>query len=293
MKRFIPLLLLASCTVHQNERFQELLLSPRQSQALRNENMVRDALLYDASSAEFSIEPLDTVSHPLISHIYALEGTSLPREERLLLASYDPLRDKIAVHLDFQLQEDNTLQVFTPQGPETVREAPLVLKEVLQGQEVEFALISKEERTCTKLRFTPHPIRLEEHGAIYTLQTTHRRGTHFRLHASGLAPYESVTIREQSENEVRTHTVQADADGRFTQAIEPIVLGRLGGHASIAIQRNSLPPSELNYAWGGKLESASQRETPFCPLVFAAERAPQEIDAIALFPKIEKKLTLL
>ncbi len=278
--------------MHQDERLQELLTTPRQSTVLRNEHLVRDALSYQSSSAGFSIEKLDSLSHPLASTFYALQGASIPSEERLLLASYDPLRDQIAVHLEFELLADNTLQVYTPQGSESVREAPLVLKELLPGQEIELALISKEKRTCTKVRFTPHPIGLKENGAEYTLQTTHRKGTHFRLHGSNLTPHESLTIREQSGNETREHKVQADADGHFIQSIEPIVLGRLGGQAHITIERDNLPSSRIDYAWGGQLERAKQRETRFCPLVFAVDQSPRDIDAIALMPKLQKKLTI-
>lgn len=292
MKRLIPLLLLASCTMHQDERFQELLLSPKQSMALRNEHIVQDALFYSPSSAQFSIEKLDTLTLPHAANFYALQGFSLPVEERCLLASYDPLRGKIAVQLEFRLLADHTLEIYTPEGSEIVREAPLVLKNLLQGQEVDLALISKERRTCTKVRFTPHPIQLEEHGAVYTLQTIHRKGTHFLLHGAGLLPNESITIREHSEDILREHTVQAGSDGKFTQPIEPIVLGRLGGIAHIDIERPNAPASHIDYPWGGKLENASQKETPFCPLVFAIDRDPQEIDALALLPKFQKKLTI-
>lgn len=291
MKRLIPLLLLASCTLHQGERLQEVLLSPKQASVLRNEHLVREVLFHSSSSSALAVEKIDSLALPLVSNAYALQGVGLPVEERMLLASYDPLRDKITVHLEFELQKDNMLQIFGTD--EIVRETPLVLKNILQGQEVELALFSKEMRTCSKLRFIPHPISLEENGALYTLQTTHRKGTHFLLYGEGLAPNESLTIREQSETEIRTHQIQADAEGRFTQHIEPIVLGRLGGHASIDISRDGLPPSRLDYAWGGKLEAITSKNSLFCPLVFAVNRSPEEIDTLALATQLQKKLTLL
>ncbi len=292
IKRLIPLFFLASCTLRQEERLQELMLPPPMAQTARVEHFVREALLYSsASSAAFAVEKIDSLNLPLISNAYALQGIDLPTQERLLLASYDPLKDKITIHFEFELLENNMLKIFGTE--ETVRETPLVLKNILQGQEVELALISKEKRTSTKFRFIPHPISLEENGTFYTLQTVHRKGTHFLLHGEGLVPNESITLREQSQTEIRTHRIQADAEGRFAQRIEPIVLGYLGGNASIDIFRDDLPPSHIDYAWGGKLEAASSKNALFCPLILAVDRPSQEINTMALLPALQKKLTIL
>lgn len=289
IKRLLPLLLLASCTLHQEERLQEFLAPPKKASALRNQHIALDALAYDPTSASLSVEEMDAHTLTHISGLYALQAEDLPTEERLLLASYDPLKDNATVHLEFQILNDHTLEIF--QSHEIVSEAPLVLKNLLKGQEIELAFISKEKRTCTKMRFTPSPIRLTENGAAYSLQTIHRKGTHFRLHGRGLSPNESLILREQSGEVIREHTIQADEEGRFTHPIEPTVLGHLGGYATIDILREGFGESHLDYAWGGKLEAES-REAPFHPLVFAVERTSKEIDMLALLPRIQKMLTI-
>jgi len=291
LKHLLSLLLLSSCTLHQQERFSELLAPTRQEASeLRNQHWVNEALRYESTAGELSLGEIDSFSIPRISHLYTLRAQGLPVGERLVLESYDPLTQKAQYHFEFQMLEDGTLQILDPKG-EVVEDAPFAVKGILKGQAVDLLLISHESRSCTKFKMIPSPLLFAENGALYALEPVHRKGTHFILHGQGLAPFESFLIREESGQNISEHFIQADEKGSFSLPIEPIVLGLLGGKAHIWIQRDAYEKSHLEYAWGAKLEALS-REEPFHPFLFTTNHEPQEIDALALLSKIQGKLTL-
>ncbi len=293
MKKLLPLLLLlaSSCTVHQSERIAEFLSPPQKSYELRNLHIAYDALNYPPGFFDFTLHEIPS---PNPTPVYALRADGLPVQERFLFASHDPLKKTVTVHFEFKALENNTLQILSRTGEEIAEEAPLALKEVLKGQEVELVLISKDNKTCTKAQFTPAPITLTQKEAHFSLKTTHRKGTHFLLEGSGLSPLEKILVKETSGDEVREHSVEADENGLLALRIEPIVLGKLGGDASVTITREGEEETaQLLYAWGGRLEIESRRETPFHPLIFVANRDPEEINTLAAMKKLKQGKILL
>jgi hypothetical protein len=266
----------------------ELLSPPQKSHELPNLHIAYDALDYEPESFAFTLEEIPS---PILTPVYALRADGLPAHENFLFASHDPLKKTATVHFEFKVLENNTLQILSPKGEEIVQEAPFVLKEILKGQEIELVLISKERRTCTKAQFTPSPISLADNGASFALRTMHRKGTHFALEGKGLSPLEKALVIEQSGDEIREHVVVANEEGLFSLRIEPIVLGKLGGDASVSIIREEHESeSRIDYAWGGRLEIESRRDTPFHPLIFVANQDPKEIDTLAALSKLQKEI---
>ena len=163
-------------------------------------------------------------------------------------------------------------------------EAPIILKNLLKSQPLYVAVLSSQTQVLIPVILDPFKASLDH--AEFSLITTHRKGTHFRLEGRSLIPGEKLIITESSGPILRRHVVRADALGNLSLKIEPIVLGRLGGFASLTIQKGPLE-TQMTFPWGGKLEQASPR---FQPLALTTK--PQAIDLATLAPKIEANLHL-
>jgi len=292
MHRYIFLLLFASCTVSQNAHWAEYVAPAEQLFDLRNMHFALDTLDDPAAGFSLTLTPLQyTASQQRSFPIYALRADGIPVHERFLLVSYDPLKGTATTQFEFEALEDHTLRIISSKGEETAEEAPIIIKDFLKGQTIWLAAISKEKSTCTIAHFTPSVIETSIDDANFTLHPTHRKGTHFELQGKGLIPGEAIRITEHSGTQENQQTIIADETGKMKASIEPIVLGQLGGKATITVTRAGAE-SSIDYSWGSHLEHESRQEALFQPIVFVANRDPKDIDLLALQKKLDQKMFL-
>jgi hypothetical protein len=282
---------MAACTGHQKERLEEVLAPQEKAVSLRNRHIAAESLHQPRGPFDFTLEEVPVTLAARGAPVYFLKGNGLPMHERFLLASFDPLKETTVAHVEFEVLEGNNLLIITPKGNEIAEEIPLVLKDLLQGQAIDLALISKTKNTCTRTSFTPLPLEDSIGDADFSLMLTHRKGTHFALEGHYLLPGERITVTEYSGPQMTRHALLADQEGNLSIPIEPIVLGKLGGEASVVITRAS-GDARIDYFWGGRLEFESKKITRFHPLLFAANREESEIDFLALLPQIDRQLYL-
>jgi hypothetical protein len=176
---------------------------------------------------------------------------------------------------EFTLLQNDVLLIHEKQGDSVKDRLSIVLNSLLKGQAVQLALISKTGTNCTTVEFIPDPIETILGDAEFRLVTAHRKGTHFLLQGKGLKPNERISIQEQSGSLVHKHTILADEQGRLSAPIEPIVLGKLGGSASLILTRED-HESRIDYAWGSKLEVESSQHSLFHPVIFSPKNPLQE-----------------
>ena len=269
MKRFILIFLgFASCALTPQERVAKTLSIPLKSLELTNEIAILE-----------STESLATSKGSFPLHV--LHAEELPKNELFTLVTIDPFRWTQTTHFKFLINESGNIEI---DGKE-IEEMGLVLKNVLKSQVVYVAALSAKEQIL--IPFIIDPFVASIGNADFSLVTTHRKGTHFRLEGRGMIPGETIIVAETSAGkELRRHLLRASEEGTLSLKVEPIILGRLGGFANLTIQRG---PSEaqINFPWGAKLEQESPH---FQPLAFTAH--PKQIDLASLCPKIEEKLFL-
>ncbi len=269
MKRFILIFLgFASCALTPQERIAKTLSIPLENLKPTNEVSI--------------LERADTLATSKGSFpIHLLYAEDLPKNELFTLVTIDPFRWKETSHFKFLINESGNLEI---EGKE-IKEAALVLKNFLKGQIVYVAALSTKKQILIPFAIDPFIASIGD--ADFSLVTTHRKGTHFRLEGRGLIPGERIIVAETSAGkELRRHLLTADAEGNISLKVEPIILGRLGGFANLTLQRG-FSEAQINFPWGAKLE---QESPTFQPLAFTVH--PKEIDFAALTPKIEKKLFL-
>ena len=269
MKKLIGLILLgcASCAMTSQEKLAKSLSIP-----LASLTPTTDALELEAT------DTLQTTRGSFPLHIVPLKN--LPLNEPLTLVTIDPFHWTQTSHFQFLITEDGSWQI----DGNTLDEAPIILKNLLKSQPLYVAVLSSQTQVLIPVILDPFKASLDH--AEFSLITTHRKGTHFRLEGRSLIPGEKLIITESSGPILRRHVVRADALGNLSLKIEPIVLGRLGGFASLTIQKGPLE-TQMTFPWGGKLEQASPR---FQPLALTTK--PQAIDLATLAPKIEANLHL-
>lgn len=289
---FSCLLLACSCSVHQNERLAEWVAPPQKSTELYNQHLANDLMDQSPDSFTFTLkeQPVLTTSKGSFP-LYVLKADGIPKGERFLFASFDPLKERTTFHFEFEVLENNDLKIFTSAGEEIASEHPVVLKDLLESQPVDFAIISKKKATCTRTRIVPTPHYISVDHADFSLTVTHRKGTHFLLEGQGMLPQETILIREHSDTQTIQYLVTADEKGHIAQSIDPIVYGRLGGVASITIVRRKAE-ARIDYSWGGRLEQESQQVSLFHPFLFVANHDLSDTDILALLPVINENLYL-
>ena len=264
----IPLLFLAGCTYNQQRRIAEKWAPFDRAHSVK---IIRESL--DRPAADFSFHLIPT------KHGYILKGSRLPVNERFLLASIDGSNGKIDLLHEFECLSDGAIQVYGIKGIR--REASLSLlahENVRVGKQIDYLLVRKKDCTFAAAHFLPYPIQAKgEHGERLSMFVTHPMLTRFILEGNGFIPNETVQLTHRSGERIETLYAEADAMGQIEVKLNPIILGKLGGDASVAVN-GKMGSVDLDYPWGSKLEMATFAQPRAFSLLFAANRLPHEMD---------------
>ena len=248
-------------------------------------NTVRNAWIVEESqpSTDFSLsmEPRDPLTTSKGTFpVFVLKGDQIPLGERFVFAVIDPLSDKIDPRFEFELQEGGEVLVFDRNGTRTEREIPFVAAEgLLTAKPVIYAIASKESMQVATAEFIPYPVETRsEDGAHAALVVTHPMLTRFDLRADGFLPNEPLRAIHKTGETEETLELTADENGAFSLPLNPTILGRLGGEASLVLVRENGELC-LDYPWGAHLEKKTFEERSLFPVLFVLNKNAEELDS--------------
>lgn len=273
---------LTSCTLHQEERIRELLtVSQGPFQRQKALHTVSESLAYPSSTFSLEIQAADPLTtakgqFPLI----LLKGDQIPLGERFIFATIDPLTQKIDPRFEFEVLSNGYLQIFDRQGIRIEKHIPFVDCEgLLLAKPVLYAVVSKASYTSATAEFIPYPLTsMSATGASIELQVNHPLLTRFACEAKGLEPQEKIILTHQSADHKEEFELIADAEGKIALPLNPTILGKLGGHASVSLKR-AQEELRLEYPWGAKLEKQTYDKQTQFPVLFVVNSSLNQINS--------------
>lgn len=261
----ISSILFSGCTHNQDKHITELFTKQPAAYA-----KTRDAWIVEQSLGN----PSNTFSLELeMGETAHLQAKDIPAGERLIFASIDPIREKIEVPFEFEV-ENGSLKIYDRNGVRSQDEISLVTTEpLLLGKPRVYAIVSKETYSIATVEFLPFPIAAAaESGARLSLAVTHPMLTRFQLSASGFTPGEKVLLTHRSGDKTEEIQMFANAAGSFSFGVNPTILGRLGGEACLSAVRENGEEIVLDYPWGSQLEVEAFRQNTRIPIVFSLKK---------------------
>ena len=267
-KIIIPLLLLAGCTYNQKQRIAEKLAPITHS---HNMKIIRESLERPSSLFSFHLIPGKVA--------FILKGSHIPVGERFLFASIDGATGKIDILNEFKSLSDGSIDLFDRKGPRNEISLNFQVHEnVLVGKQIDYILVRKKDCTFAKASFLPYPLEAKgNRGERASLLVTHPMLTRFYLQASGFSPNESIEMVHRSGERVEIAQITADQSGQIEAHLNPVILGKLGGEASLTLSGKN-GSIELNYPWGASLEKQTFANHRTFPVLFVANQLPHERD---------------
>ncbi|MBI3508596.1 MAG: hypothetical protein HY069_03025 [Chlamydiia bacterium] len=207
---------------------------------------------------------------------YVLKGHRLSLHDTYFLATMDGITGAVDILYEFENLPDGTLKIKTAQGaPRYAATLPHIEHEkVLVGKPIDYVLVRKKDVTSAVATFFPYRLQTEgQHGESLFLTVTHPMLTRFALEAKGFEPGEAVLLTHRSGDKKETKTLTADAQGEIATPLNPTLLGKLGGQATLTLtgMKGSV---QIEYPWGGQLENQTFKKYRAFPMVFVT-RLPQ------------------
>lgn len=284
MRLLVPILLILSgCTVNQQHRIQEV-FAPRAKyySRIQDIHIVQKSVETDAFS--FSIEPVPVNTQKGFFPGFILKASSLPLEERFIFARIDCLKNKIEPECEFEVLQGGGLQIYKPQSTFMENDLAFTASEGLRaGTPIDFVIVSKKEGVFAKARFIPYPLVAKgESGEALEAVVSHPLGTRFSLSAKGFSPQECLTLKHLSGKTEEILQIEADESGAFTIGLNPAILGKLGGEATLRVQKADGVEIVLEYPWGCMLDKKTWEERALFPMLLVANREIEEKDASSL-----------
>lgn len=261
MKNIIyPLIfiLFIGCTYNQDKHIKEL--------------MTKQPAAYNKTRAVWIVE--QSLGNPASDYSLALTSERLeakiPTGKRFLFAVIDPVQNKIEVPFELEKAEQG-FQIFDKAGIRNEQEVSLLtFDRPLLGKPIVYALVSKDEFSFTSAEYLPYPLKTAAaDGPTLSLAVTHPMLTRFQLTASDYSPGEKVTLAIRSGDRYEEVKMFANEQGSFSFGVNPTILGKFGGDASIIAFRENGEALTLDYPWGSKLETQTFHTARPSPIVFS------------------------
>lgn len=267
--------------MHQQTRIREIMTVQQSSfPRIKDIAVVEESLHSPSPEFSLDLESHDPLSTPKGTFpLWILKGEKIPLQERFIFAVIDKVNGKIDPQYEFEVLEDGRLQIFGRSGVRTEYDIPFVeARPYPAGSPIQYAIVSKEKYTCATVEFIPYPLEASgPDGEHLDLQVTHPMGTHFSLSAQGFSPNEKLLLSHTSGDLVEEKEVIADEQGSFSIGLNPTILGRLGGDASLKVIGET-KELQLDYPWGARLEKRAFKEKRMFPILFVVNRSSEELD---------------
>ena len=282
-------LLLCSCTVNMENRIHEMLtVQTGAYPKTKDIQVVKDRS--DTGTFSLRLEEGNSLStRKGIYPVYVLKAESIPLNERFILARIDRVTGKIDPQCEFEALEDGALQIYRRDGISKEREIPFVASEGLKaGYPIDYCIVSKKNYASAAVEFIPYPIEVAgENGEKLEAIVNHRMATRFLLRAQGFFPSEELTLIHTSGNQKEEIKVTADETGSFETHLNPTILGRLNGDARVEVERAGGNGLTLDYPWGNGIDKKTWNERAIFPILFVANRSPDEEYPVGLTALLE------
>jgi len=134
------------------------------------------------------------------------------------------------------------------------------LRKMLEGEAVEFALISSDKSKKTFVEITPFPIVAQGKGDCrLSVKLLSIGGDVFQIKGEGFIPKQELKVIAKSNGEFGGFPVKGTNDGVFSIVVLPSVVGKSGGEASVTIA-DATCSATVRYKWGDAMK-VSGRET--------------------------------
>jgi hypothetical protein len=154
-------------------------------------------------------------------------------------------------HAKLKIDKEKKVWILDETQEMLLDDFEFALGNLLEGESVDFIIMDDRCNFFASTRICPKPIeQTMSDGAFLSLQLRSQDGT-YMLEGSGFKPNEKISILSKSEEEVISpFALEANADGTFLAGVNPHVIGKSYGHASLLIQRDNGIQSKLSYLWG-------------------------------------------
>ena len=272
------IILLTSCTINQQNRIHELVVKQTGAYSRTKDiQIVLDRCVTD----EFSLSLSQGV--PLLTGkgeypVFVIKGDNIPLNEQFIFAKIDQVTGKIDPQCEFEAREDGYLVIYGKNGISKEKEIPFVASDGFKaGYPIEYAIVSKKTYKSASIEFIPYPIKTKgDLGETVEATVSHPMGTHLQVKASGFLPLELLVLTHTTGDLKDKMEIAADETGAFEIGLNPTILGKLGGEASLVIERSGGKQIALDYPWGWGIEQKTWKEKSLFPMLFVANREPED-----------------
>ncbi|MBS0637909.1 MAG: hypothetical protein JSS12_10390 [Verrucomicrobia bacterium] len=142
-------------------------------------------------------------------------------------------------------------QLLSTKNDENLQDRIVVFGDHMNGECSYLVLVADNKRAVAALCY-PNPIEYTwDDGATFWLELTTGDCCRFAFFGKGFKPNEDVTYISRSYDEVLEGKYPIAPEGKLIGFINPSVIGKTGGTASLTIKRkNSDEVCEIKYSWG-------------------------------------------
>jgi len=203
---------------------------------------------------------------------YKLQAEGLPQEKTYSL--WSKLINGHTMEMYKGLLLDSSGHVLREDGAEF----EFGLKKMLEGESVEYTLISHDETTKAVVEITPFPIEAQGGGKCHlSVKLLSAKGEAFLIKGEGFAAKQELKVVAKSDAEVGEFPLKVTDDGTFSMVILPAVLGKSGGEASFMAADTACAVT-VRYKWGDAMTGPEQGTIQTAPgAQTAPTAAPQPI----------------
>ncbi len=135
-----------------------------------------------------------------------------------------------------------------------LEQVPLRLRNFVDGERLEYGLISTDQTVRAFAKAVPFPIEARDGRCLLWLELISPEGNTFYVSGEGFQPGEWVTGVSRSEGEIRERKVKVSSDGTLPSwYLQPAVVGKVTGVASLTVTAkacNLAVQYRWQYKWG-------------------------------------------
>jgi len=155
-------------------------------------------------------------------------------------------------------------------------EREYVLSNMLEGETIEFALISSDRSKKAFVEITPFPIVVQGKGNCrLSVKLQSKNGEVFLIKGEGFVPKQELKVVAKSDKELIEYPFKGTDDGAFVHIVAPAVSGKSGGEASETVTDGKCSVT-VRYKWGDAMRISgleTQQTTRIPPDVVLQDKA--------------------
>lgn len=209
---------------------------------------------YATSSAQLFYEETSRVPTPEgMGVTYKLRTLGLPKEKTYSL--WGKWLNGRTIEMYKALRIDDSGRVMHEDGTEF----EYGLKKMLEGESIEYGLISTDESDKAFIEITPFPIIGQGKGGACQLSAKlgSAKGEFFVIQGEGFTAGQELKVVANSNGETGKFPVKANNGGPFSLVVAPAVVGKSGGEASVTVSDN-ICSATVRFKWGDAMKVSGE-----------------------------------